>query len=71
MEPLLDEQKASEVLTVKVKTLQAWRVRGDGPNYIKLGRCVRYRLSDLEEFAASHTRRSTSDQGEDIDDARL
>lgn len=71
MDGLLDEEKAAEILAVKTKTLQAWRFRGNGPSFVKLGRCVRYRLSDLEGFIARQTRRSTSDQGEGIDNTRL
>jgi excisionase family DNA binding protein len=56
MEPiLLTEQQAAQVLTVKVKTLQAWRVRGGGPKFIKLGRCVRYSRDSLLEFLAECT----------------
>jgi hypothetical protein len=52
---LLTEQQAAEVLAIKVKTLQAWRVRGGGPNFVKVGRCVRYTERDLEDFIATHT----------------
>lgn len=48
---LLAETQASEFLTVAVRTLRNWRWRGEGPQYVKLGkRCVRYRQSDLEAF---------------------
>jgi excisionase family DNA binding protein len=56
MEPiLLTEQQAAQVLTVKEKTLQAWRVRGGGPKFVKLGRCVRYRREDLDKFLDERT----------------
>jgi excisionase family DNA binding protein len=53
---LLTERQAAEFLTVRVKTLQAWRVRGRGPKFIKLGGSVRYRREDLEQFLDEHTR---------------
>ena len=52
---LLTEQQASERLNIKVKTLQAWRVRGGGPKFVKLGRCIRYAEHHLEEFIAQKT----------------
>jgi predicted DNA-binding transcriptional regulator AlpA len=53
---LLTERQAAEFLTIRVKTLQAWRVRGRGPKFIKLGGSVRYRREDLEQFLDEHTR---------------
>ncbi len=46
------------------RTLQAWRVRGGGPKYLKIGRSVRYRRKDIEAWLASKIRRSTSDPGQ-------
>jgi hypothetical protein len=59
--PLFTEQQAAHFLTVEVKTLQAWRSRGQGPLYTKLGRCVRYRVIDLQQFVSEHLQSSTSD----------
>jgi hypothetical protein len=56
MNPILwTEHQAAEFLTVRVKTLQAWRVRGGSPKYIKLGRSVRYSRDSLLEFLAQCT----------------
>jgi hypothetical protein len=38
---LLDEREVSRRLSVSVNTLRYWRVSGDGPNSVKLGRLVR------------------------------
>jgi hypothetical protein len=54
------EQRAAEILSLSVKTLRSWRLRGDGPRYAKMGRSVRYAISDLEAFAAASIRKSTS-----------
>ena len=48
--PLLDERHAAEFLSVSSRTLQSWRARKEGPVFIKLGRTVRYRLSDLIQW---------------------
>jgi hypothetical protein len=57
---MMTEGQAAEWLTIKKKTLQAWRVRGGGPKFVKLGRCVRYIESDLEEFVSERTLMHTS-----------
>jgi hypothetical protein len=44
---LLMEVHAAEFLSLSVRTLQAWRLRGDGPPFVQAGRAVRYRRSDL------------------------
>ena len=57
---LLTEAQAAELLAISAKTLQAWRVRGGGPRYIKLGRCVRYRIDDIEEYVRQRTMAHTA-----------
>ena len=53
---LLDEQEVSRRLSVSVNTLRYWRVSGDGPNYVKLGRLVRYDAVALEKFLLRNLR---------------
>ena len=53
---LLDEQEVSRRLSVSVNTLRYWRVSGDGPNYVKLGRLVRYDPVALEKFLLRNLR---------------
>ncbi len=38
-----------------VKTIQAQRQRGDGPQYIKIGNSVRYRPTVVEEYEDKNT----------------
>ena len=45
-----ERKKVSEMLGVAIATLQAWRRLGKPPAFIRLGRAVRYRLSDLHEL---------------------
>ena len=63
MTQLLDEQQAAALLHVSIKSLQGWRYRGAGPQFVKVGRCVRYRLEDLQTFVLAALRTSTSDPG--------
>lgn len=62
-ERLLTEQQVAERQGRAVKTLQNQRVSGDGIPFVKLGRSVRYRLSDVEAWEAARVRTSTSDIG--------
>jgi predicted DNA-binding transcriptional regulator AlpA len=52
---LLTEKEAALVLGVSVYTLQKWRLRRVGPRYVKLGRAIRYRMSDLLDFISGNT----------------
>jgi hypothetical protein len=59
----VDQIRAAEILGVKPRTLEGWRLRGCGPVYVKYGGRVVYETADLEAFKAAHRRTSTSDLG--------
>ena len=60
---ILNEQQAAVVLSVTVHCLRAWRWRKqDGPPYLKLGSCVRYRTRDLETYLENHLVSHTKSQ---------
>ena len=59
----LDTRAAAAHLGLSPRTLDRYRVSGEGPAFYKLGTRVRYRLADLEAWAESRRRRSTSDDG--------
>lgn len=49
----IDEKRAAEVLGVRVSTLANWRTTGRySLPYIKVGRLVRYRVTDLAQWIA-------------------
>lgn len=52
---LVDAAQAAEILGVQLQTLAAWRCRRQGPPFIKLGRCVKYKLADLNAYITDHT----------------
>lgn len=60
-EPLQDESAISKRLNCETKTLQAWRSRGGGPPFVKVGRLVRYRPQDVEAWIESRRVASTSE----------
>jgi len=56
-------EEAASYLRLQRQTLEAWRLRGTGPAFLKLGRRVVYRREALERFMAERERTSTSDPG--------
>lgn len=55
-DPLLNEQEAAAYLRVKPSSLQVWRCnKRYALEYVKVGRCIRYRQSALDCFIASRT----------------
>ena len=50
---LLTNEKAAAILKVKPATLIAWRHRGIGPAYIRLGKRVFYRPETISTFIRS------------------
>ena len=51
----VDERQAAVITGFSVKGLQQRRWLGKPPTYLKVGRLVRYRVSDLEQFLDSCT----------------
>lgn len=61
MVKLVDTKTAAELLGLKVEGLQAFRSRGGGPRFVKLGKLVRYDVADLEAYINGCKRASTAD----------
>lgn len=56
----IDEKNAAHILGVKPSTLSVWRSTGRyNLPYMKVGRLVRYRVSDLATFPAASTTTKT------------
>ncbi len=63
----LTEREVAELLGLSVATLRAWRHRGKGPRFLRLGRSVRYLPADVDDFvraSAVDTRSVSSSDGE-------
>jgi len=54
MNRIFNDQEAARHLKMSAQTLRNWRCQGKGPAYFKIGKCVRYQLSDLNEFIATN-----------------
>lgn len=66
---LLTERQLAALLGIGSRTPEAWRLRGGGPPYIKVGRLVRYRRADVDNWLQDQTRNSTSDAGRTTEEA--
>jgi len=59
--PLLSTEQAAAWLGVTKRFLEASRLKGGGPVYVRLSRnLVRYRLEDLQEWVQERIRENTS-----------
>ncbi len=52
---LLSSVQAAAYLGVKEPTLVKWRMSGEGPCFVRVGRMIRYRQTDIEAWLASRT----------------
>jgi hypothetical protein len=50
----VNENIAAEILGCTVSCLRAWRQRGRGPSFVRLGRMVRYPVEDIKAFLNSN-----------------
>ena len=52
---LLNEDEAAKTLSCTRAALRRWRRERRGPRFVRLGRLIRYRESDLETFVDQAT----------------
>jgi len=51
-EPAMDYQAAARYIGCSSSALRQWKRLGKGPSYYKLGKLVRYRKVDLDDWLA-------------------
>ena len=56
LEPLLSAQDLARFLDVPIATVYAWRYRSEGPRGFRVGRYIRYRRCDVEQWITSQLR---------------
>jgi hypothetical protein len=61
IEQLQDGTAVAWQLNCEIKTLEAWRSRGEGPVFVKIGRLVRYAPADVLAWIESRRVKSTSE----------
>ncbi len=50
MEPWKSPEGLAKLLDIPIRTVYAWRSRGEGPRAYRIGRHVRFRDEDVEEW---------------------
>lgn len=64
LDQLVCEKEAAAFLGYTIRALQNWRLRGGGPQFVKVSsRSIRYRRRDLMAWTEERIRQSTSDLG--------
>lgn len=58
---ILDTRDAADFLGLSPHTLERWRWSGNGPRFLKMGKAVRYRRADLENYIERAARQNTSE----------
>jgi excisionase family DNA binding protein len=58
---LLTQREAAELLKLSQRTIERLRVSGLGPRFVRVGRSIRYRLTDIESYISSRVVASTSE----------
>lgn len=53
-EILLTTKDLAQRWQIKEQTLRHWRMRGEGPRALTVGRLVRFRLEDVESWEAAN-----------------
>jgi hypothetical protein len=60
---LITEEELAVAIDVKVNTLQVWRSHGEGPDFVKLGKTVFYRMSDLRIWVQKNCHKPEPSRG--------
>jgi len=65
---LLNEEQAAAFIGVTRRAMQAWRISGKGPLYIRISsRCIRYKKPHLIEWGEAHIQMSTSQDKQGVE----
>jgi predicted DNA-binding transcriptional regulator AlpA len=59
---LYNSEELSDFLGSTPGTLAQWRFHGKGPRFVKIGRNVRYRASDVNAWLDAQTREQTGER---------
>ena len=65
----LSVREAADYLGLSTRTLDRYRVSGDGPPFHRFRNRVRYLRADLDAWAATRRRASTADDGTALEGA--
>jgi hypothetical protein len=57
---LLTESATAKLLSLSPRTLQQWRIRGNGPPFVRLGAAIRYDAEMVADWVNERLRTNTS-----------
>lgn len=57
---LVDTKSAAKILNMSSRTLERMRISGSGPVFCKLGKLVRYRVTDIDCWVEARRTSSTT-----------
>ena len=60
--PLMSSDIAASYLQCHPRTLAEWRIAGNGPKYVRVGRRAFYRQPDLDAWLEARVYHSTADE---------
>jgi predicted DNA-binding transcriptional regulator AlpA len=49
-EPLLNQKQVAQLSGLSESSLEKFRMSGDGPRFVRIGRAVRYRPADVRKW---------------------
>ncbi len=61
IEPLLSTDETAAIFGITRGRLEAWRVAGKGPRFLKWGRAIRYDRKDVTDWIEAQKVASTSE----------
>lgn len=68
----LNKHQLAERWCLAPRTIDRWRWEGNGPQHLKIGGRILYRLEDIEAYEVQHLRQETAkDVGVLLDQNRL
>jgi hypothetical protein len=70
LEPLLPPEEAAKILNLSTSWLAKARMTGDGPEYVQIGRAIRYTPTSLLQFIAKRTRKATKQRNNERPDGK-
>jgi hypothetical protein len=59
---MLTTAELAEILQVRVNTLEHWRSQGRGPEFVRVGRRVRYTRAAVDKWIGQETSRNDQDE---------
>ena len=59
---ILNTREAANYVRLGKPTLEHYRIKGDGPVFLRLGSAIRYRKTDLDAWLDGRRVRSTSER---------